>query len=360
MYDYQDLRGQNAFRIFHLLPGQADEEIQGQLVHDTLTSAHEYFAVSYLWGDAQSSRNIVIDKTAVSVRESLYQLFLHLRESQASLALWIDAICINQDNYQEKSTQIPLMGRIYSSAKSVLVWLGLSSDDSDTFFKSQYANGGIRITHSDAAVGHDKMPLVVTNSHAINALYSREYWTRTWIVQEIVLASKIDIYCGDYSCSWESFTAHVSQGGNEYDRAAPDHLLRNIMSLRIIGTNLSLRRLLFRFHQSRCSNPRDLVFSLLNIASDTRNQDHGIIVNYAHSVEAVFVHTLAFCSGLTSVTVQGGASGRAIGCLRFCDTLATRMGACLSKSYYYAQYAPMVQSDHVLLARLSLCCTWCA
>lgn len=93
--------------------------------------------------------------------------------------LWIGALCINQDDIPERDHQVGLMSRIYSPAGMVLVWLRPAS----------------RSTSNKTG-----WPADLTNEHnyeEMRSILSRPYWTRLWILQEIVLAKSITVICGE-------------------------------------------------------------------------------------------------------------------------------------------------------------------
>jgi hypothetical protein len=87
-----------------------------------------YTALSYVWGgDTSLPNNIYCDNTLISVTNSCYQALQHLRAIKGSLKIWIDAVCINQKDQDEKTHQISLMGDIYSKAETTYIWLGEGS-----------------------------------------------------------------------------------------------------------------------------------------------------------------------------------------------------------------------------------------
>ncbi|KAI0454981.1 heterokaryon incompatibility protein-domain-containing protein [Xylaria acuta] len=351
MHTYRPLLVPNEFRLLELLPGRADEDICCVLTHESLLHHPPYFAVSYTWGSPKSTGEVKLDGVGVPVRDNLYQLLRHLRRLDSSLILWIDALCIDQSSIPEKNIQVPLMGQIYSSAESVFVWLGLHADGSELYFDSLATRDGPRLGHA-MQTSTTSMAIPTTQDRATR-LYGRPYWSRTWIVQEIVLASDLTVFCGDRSCHWSAFVSGPS-GYNKRtpnDPTAPYHAFVNTVALRQAGTTTKLRRLLFRFHMTYCFDPRDLVYSLLNFAEDTRDQNHGIIVDYSCTIEALFVQTLAFCSGLSCRAMVSGQT--AVECLRFCDTLATRLGAELEPSIDCAEDALRARSNPVLVTRLT-------
>ena len=102
---------------------------------DLNSAAAQYEAFSYCWGsDEQTKHTIWINGHPFVVLSKNYAALKQLRKPRSTRKLWIDAICINQvedEGKAEKSTQIPLMSRIYHQAASVIVWLGAAEYDSN-------------------------------------------------------------------------------------------------------------------------------------------------------------------------------------------------------------------------------------
>jgi len=89
-----------------------------------------YSALSWKWGDRTRMAVIYIEGKIFEVRHNLFADLQQLRHPALTVRLWVDAICINQDDDSEKSVQIPLMPKIYGLAHSVCVWLGEAANDS--------------------------------------------------------------------------------------------------------------------------------------------------------------------------------------------------------------------------------------
>jgi hypothetical protein len=114
-----------AIRLLTLLPGIRDSIICCSLAVATLDDDLHYEALSYTWGDSTIKREININHNhCLQVTANLETALQYLRYPDNDRVLWIDAICINQDDNVEKSKQVPLMGEIYGRAFNVLVWLG--------------------------------------------------------------------------------------------------------------------------------------------------------------------------------------------------------------------------------------------
>lgn len=130
----------NTIRLFRLLPGRNSTAIHGELVEYDIRAStrttHTYEALSYVWGHSGNSETIHISDCRFEVTPNLHAALLRLRDTCFSRIIWIDAICINQADDDEKSGQIQLMALIYAVAKEVVIWLGEEADDSNEAFEA--------------------------------------------------------------------------------------------------------------------------------------------------------------------------------------------------------------------------------
>jgi len=134
MYQYCRLRKQGEIRLLKLDPSEDPAAaVQGSLTVAKLDGNHEFEALSYCWGDRSADEPVIyIDGQLLKVTKNLHSALLHLR--QRSMPIWIDAICINQQDTTERTRQVRHMDSIYSSARLVIVWLGEpSAADVDGF-----------------------------------------------------------------------------------------------------------------------------------------------------------------------------------------------------------------------------------
>ncbi|KAF2821799.1 HET-domain-containing protein, partial [Ophiobolus disseminans] len=138
------------------------------------TPSSNFAAISYEWGASEELAPCTIDGGEAAVRLNLLDLLKALPMLQEMRNLpklfWIDSICINQANSEEKMHQIRLLKHVYSYAQCVLSWLSPTADFSNRAFIYVDRDVGDR---SDAAL--------------VDALLNRRYWTRIWMVQEVVL-----------------------------------------------------------------------------------------------------------------------------------------------------------------------------
>lgn len=128
---YNTVDASSEIRILVLLQGMASSNIRCQMVTEPLEHSSGYEALSYMWGPLESTLDIEVDNSRVVIRNNLYAALKALRRKNEELRLWVDAICINQENVVERSSQVAIMSEIYRAASRVLVWLGDAADRSD-------------------------------------------------------------------------------------------------------------------------------------------------------------------------------------------------------------------------------------
>ncbi|KFA55353.1 hypothetical protein S40293_05733 [Stachybotrys chartarum IBT 40293] len=194
-------------RVLNLECSQdSDSEIRGFLNIQSLMQNDEsrlkpYEALSYTWGSGLASQNILINGTSVSVGANLESFLRIRRHTTETVRLWIDAICINQNDGNEKSSQIPFMSSIYKYAHEVTIWLGPAADNSDLAMQEMRELG--------SGSPYDKIPIMERQVlDAFNQLLNRPWWSRVWIIQEVVFGGigagmeKLRVTCGHQEISW--------------------------------------------------------------------------------------------------------------------------------------------------------------
>jgi hypothetical protein len=186
-------------RLLELLPGSQNDPIECTLLTTTLKDETWFEALSYTWGDPQGPRgSISIDRVQISVSQNLFDALSHLRNDIQSRTLWVDAICINQTDLLEKTHQVQLMARIYSSAHRVIIWLGLEEDDSGFFMDTLQQLAERKIDSNAGVLRSERF------WRSFKAFTDRPWWWRVWVVQEAAMAAKDPvIYCGFLTISWE-------------------------------------------------------------------------------------------------------------------------------------------------------------
>ncbi|KAF5604246.1 integral membrane protein [Fusarium pseudoanthophilum] len=108
----------------------------------------DHEALSYAWGSSEDQATIAVNKTTLQVTQNLKDALTYLRHDSKPRSPWIDAICINQSNVDERSSQVRLMGRLYSSTSCVISWLGLEDDPIDYVEQMKKARALIELVRS--------------------------------------------------------------------------------------------------------------------------------------------------------------------------------------------------------------------
>ncbi|KAJ9651727.1 hypothetical protein H2198_008999 [Neophaeococcomyces mojaviensis] len=249
---------------------------------------HKYTAISYTWGAPTKSEQICLNGYPFMIGANLAaSLDIERRRHDSLLSfIWADAICIHQDDLAERNDQVSMMPLIYGLATSVSAHIGppitLPSD------------------------------VDAKNNITILPLIRQDYWTRTWVIQEFLLAQHLTIYSGQSSIDFKLFWAEVHKtlrlynpyGPNpppepyEYSELDRSPALSLAGARQILGDtkfdNRSLYRLLIQHSDARCTDPRDRVFAMLGLV---RVEERKVLMrsfpDYSLSIQQVLVMTMA-------------------------------------------------------------------
>ncbi|KAK7749917.1 hypothetical protein SLS53_000499 [Cytospora paraplurivora] len=168
----------------------------------------EYEALSWCWGTENKDCAIKIKKGGkyyrLAVTKELSLALKYLRNGGNDRILWIDALCIDQENHEERNHQVQMMSRIYTGAKQACIWLGEDSEDSTKAI--QFIDEIMRLEHFDS-ISENKEN--ASRWQSLLSLMQRPWFSRRWVVQEIALARSATIYCGNDSIPWENFAVAV-------------------------------------------------------------------------------------------------------------------------------------------------------
>ena len=247
----------------------------------------KYEALSYTWCTPLHPETAYIATagspsfSTLLVRKSLASALRHLRYPDRPRTMWIDAICINQSDIDERNEQVVRMAEIYRLAQRVVAWLGPDSASGAQaiqtldFLGNQFITTVDNIVHAtpDATERHwdqrTELPYDRNTWMRIAKLLDRDYFRRLWIIQEIQLAKNVVLCCGESTVSWDRFcnavhflytNQHVSQS------LLPKMRLRTVKRLTQMGTNYPISwHVLNLIDGRRCTDQRDLVYGLLGL-----------------------------------------------------------------------------------------------
>lgn len=299
-FAHEPLKGDNYTRILELEPGQTQEPLKGTLRQMSISSLSRYHALSYTWGGKEAAPHIIwIDGVDCFVRHNLWEALKALRHPTTNITIWVDALCIDQENASERTVQVRMMDQIYRQARCVHVWLGQ--------YQSEDEKALMRMQNSDREIGvSSRTSQFVTTrclKSALTSLLRRGYWRRVWIAQEFVLANTIFIHCGDAAISWNSLERSCytfqSDLGQEADHAV--HLVeqRRLYHSTLVQQTESLEALLFKHADRECEDGRDRVFALLSFARGCHDGE-GMQPDYTICGLQLLFRILHFCNSANS------------------------------------------------------------
>ena len=286
----------NDIRLLGLLPGRLEHSIACTVATRSLTPAHDqnlaYEVLSYAWDQEQPTDSIKLhiyghdQAMRMYITPNLSAALRHLRGSTSLRFLWIDTICIDHSDSQEKNRQVALMTKIYRRTEHVCVWLGQSSDDSDKALQF-IGNAGHLIATS--AWKQDE-----PDWRAFYYFISRPWFRQRWAIQAIALARRATLFCDDRTIGWHELANALSivqeiMTDSRNDEAKHDYFswfgpmalqpafrlaeMRNDVrgvsrDEDDIGRPWSLETLMWKFHDFKTSDPRDAIYALLALAKD--------------------------------------------------------------------------------------------
>ncbi|KAL0939929.1 uncharacterized protein CTRU02_206539 [Colletotrichum truncatum] len=202
-------------RLVKLHPGPPSSPITLTTEIVSTSEAHSnYTALSYVWGDAIDTLPIHVDNHIFHATKNLHSALLHIRvilDSSDVVPLWIDAICINQNDTLERNHQVARMREIYSAADLVLTWLGPDLGDGllylrelgDHAFSKYFMSGPEDPYAPPQMVGERPQNPEILTSHvqdrfadirAAVKVYVSVYWERVWTVQEYSAPTKLGVF----------------------------------------------------------------------------------------------------------------------------------------------------------------------
>ena len=264
---YSQLEDSDEIRLLSLQPRSSGATIRCTINHVKLSSKPRYEALSYMWGP-KVRKPIEIDGRICNVRENLWSALSHLRFQDKRRTLWIDAICINQKDVGERNHQVTQMGLIYTKAERVIVWLGPSNPEASLAMKWLGKVHGLGQEDID-----------IEGLKAIKSLCFRDYWSRLWIIQEVILAPEIWIQCGFQASFWSGWKIEIRY--TEDDRSADKRYLADEISGSLPGqffndrieratkgrASSPLLELCSKYGDAKCEDIRDKVFGLHTLAN---------------------------------------------------------------------------------------------
>lgn len=280
-FTYQPLKTDKSFRLATLHGGEQNDQVKITVQEYELDTCPAYIALSYEWGYEQE-KIISLNESPFRIRTNLYDFLKVIRpEPSRTRLLFIDAICINQIDHAERSSQVHSMRDVYEGAANVWAWLGQDSVASDAV--------------ADACQGQPANEL----QRSAREVLQRRYWTRMWMMSELMIAKTITLYCGHRSFFWDQLVGVLVSGVPDwYHNSIATKTIRAIEDVRAAvreGAQVPVLRHFEDFGKMKCQLKQDRVYSLLAFHAHAKNF-RCVSADYKGSTEKVFVEALRYCA----------------------------------------------------------------
>lgn len=341
-YEYSPLQSpKEEIRLLSFVSSRSTSKLHLNLRTVSLSEAPTFAAVSYSWGEHPTlSQTVVCDGRPLKITESLHRAISHVSkvvhdadstesETGKPFLLWADAISINQQDTEERNKQLQVVGKIYSQAQRVFAYIGEPREPGqehdalrtvDLVLKNVNRLSKSKHNTSDhmQAVG---IPRAEDPSwESIEHLFCQTWFGRTWILPEVVLAKQIICLFGDavwkldslvefgkiiedYQLGDDGLKQSVETRSSENRVQAEE----NIRALQLCwkgrrqhwgsnkGRPQKLADLLYHSSERDSKDPRDQVYALLALASDTDKEHIKPDYNPSNTVAAVYQTAATYC-----------------------------------------------------------------
>ncbi|CAM1507403.1 Fc.00g070440.m01.CDS01 [Cosmosporella sp. VM-42] len=351
LYEYSPLK-QSEIRLVRVRANEQGE-LYATLEHVTLNfdDPIAYSALSYVWGNAAITLPLPCEGKTLNITTTLHEALREAIKFDSNNGLWIDQICINQNNLDERSTQVKMMNMIFEKAETVIAWLGPATSSTaltidfiskvgaialpkttDIFRAEAYPDDRERIeTYENITIEESKQLGISFEDEepwaAFSDFFDRPWFQRIWIVQEILPARKAIFLCGANSIEWTVLNAAAQWYHYKAALVSKSHqrivdgisltVAMNIPWCARYGSEFHkdlfgqkthatfkwpLRSLLEQFRPRLATEPKDKVYALLGVSemgTEFSGQGVDFTVDYSQSLREVFaLATKAMiCSG---------------------------------------------------------------
>ncbi|KAI2624436.1 heterokaryon incompatibility protein-domain-containing protein [Xylaria nigripes] len=333
VFSYSPLPGVDALRLLTLKPGEFFDPLEADLVPTTFSTKPRYIGLSYTWDEPDPEQSdlpasftkrvpdssddhsqnqelaecrieatLALDGHDVPIKHNLALALRYMRSATHPLTLWVDAVCINQADIDERNSQVALMDVIYSRAVAVATWLGLNKAslmstvktfDEDVGIQAamtmrdaydlgnskmlapwlaehiaaQSSAGARRLPESRAAAEKEALERLAAGNQLRNSMVMEtRYWQRVWVVQEICLTQRVFFLYGPTLYVNEGSVKNAQQTKAIKASSGMDNMLR--ARGRRFGEYMRLEMLIEEFAGHLCTDTRDKIYGLVGLAND--------------------------------------------------------------------------------------------
>ncbi|KAH6642310.1 heterokaryon incompatibility protein-domain-containing protein [Boeremia exigua] len=318
---YSNRLSDNDIRLLTILPSHnVDAPIVCHLRQHEVSTAPAYEGLSYVWGDPKDVVPVSCNGINVKITKSLRTALWRIRDTEEPRIIWADALCMNQRDVEEKNIHVPLMGRVFSRATNTVIHLGeakqsealeakeglevIANSMEDFRIRSNLPVDDNQAFYESIVVTLPELSRPTFSPDAIKNLFGAKWFSRTWCVQEIMLArdSALDSYAiyGHVRVPYRliakvSLFLIVASKLNipfAQELGLSDSVAAIELEERSNQAGRNLLQILDAFCEHQSSDPRDKVYGLLGILRQrSAYNPEAISVDYSKSVAQVYTDT---------------------------------------------------------------------
>ncbi|KAJ4115355.1 hypothetical protein NW768_011207 [Fusarium equiseti] len=297
-YQYKPLPSSSSIRILILYPAadtssalECDVIIKDRLTILRGPDNKAFDAVSYVWGSGAHDIPLYCksEGTYLYISAVVDGMLRNLRKGHKERRLWVDAMCLNQKDDEEKSIQVQQMGQIYHMADKVHIWLGpavATTPLAFAFIRTLVAKFDPTPVQARDPTTEEILETIEElfqhrNLQPVLDLLQNTWFARRWTLQEGFLARDAIVRCGDNKIPWHWFVQGsrlIEKRAHEFQDITNDQsALYALNVLKTLKEPADLLSMLWTLHTSECSDPRDRIYSLLSLAQD---------MHFTHTIRA--------------------------------------------------------------------------
>ncbi|RMZ71995.1 heterokaryon incompatibility [Pyrenophora seminiperda CCB06] len=281
-----------------------------------------YMALSYTWGPSDPAQFICLGERQKRITPSLFKALQEFRDPCVPVLLWVDAVCIDQSNITEKNHQVGMMGMVYTHAGCVLAWIDDSEEvqweyavdpqieldrlrlvmDSFSYieiiqFSALYKVGRCDVRNQPSLAEILKAIPNFNFIHSLNTIFRRNYWTRVWTMQEILLSHNVLVCYGGYTvyfqtilfffgkiCDWIYPLESMDYADRSIDNTQFMSFL-HVYSDIVHGKSPSLLQAMLMSRERHATVRHDHIYGILGVAD--REQSEQFIPDYGSTLFSV-------------------------------------------------------------------------
>lgn len=320
--DYHRLPTTTGFRLLKILSEGGDDILRCSMFNADLAAQEtpSYIALSYTWHEESlptTFQPVLINDKRLDVSLNLWNFLQNYRHTAGERIIWIDQICINQEDEEERVQQIGQMCAIYERASMDLFWIGEPDEQTEevmSLLSSLQRLEMLHLTEGEKRPGIDALlnpvythmlglpafPSLIWGS--LMRFISRSAFQRAWIIQEIAVSRNASIFCGFLMMPFDVLgraatflveSSWIKLLHQEYHVSGAAGFLTAMMNCRMRhqeGETQSLDLLLASTRRFKATKPVDKVFALINLAESRRSTPLPPLIqpDYRKSVMEVF------------------------------------------------------------------------